>query len=66
MILWRKKQDANEDKCKSMMHAGYTEELCDVDIDDCDPNLCQNGGNCIDGIKYSKESKGVGMARDII
>ena len=22
---------------------------CSIDIDDCDPNPCQNGGNCTDG-----------------
>ena len=28
---------------------GYTGDVCDIDIDDCDPNPCQNG-NCIDGL----------------
>ena len=29
-------------------HPGYTGPVCDVDIDECDPNPCQNRGNCTD------------------
>ena len=25
---------------------GYTGTDCDMNIDDCDPNPCQNGGTC--------------------
>ena len=27
---------------------GFTGRSCDVDIDECDPNPCQNDGNCTD------------------
>lgn len=29
---------------------GFVGERCEVNIDDCPGNLCQNGGRCIDGI----------------
>ena len=29
---------------------GYTGKNCSVNIDECIGNLCQNGGQCIDGI----------------
>lgn len=29
---------------------GYRGRLCEVDIDDCDPNLCLNGATCLDGV----------------
>ena len=29
---------------------GYTDKHCDVNIDDCAPNPCKNGGRCKDGI----------------
>eukprot|EP00118_Oscarella_pearsei_P023461 m.281144 g.281144 ORF g.281144 m.281144 type:complete len:82 (+) comp40640_c0_seq7:833-1078(+) len=28
---------------------GYTGDSCETDIDNCDPNLCKNGGACLDG-----------------
>ena len=30
--------------------AGFTGERCEVNIDDCGFNLCQNGATCVDGI----------------
>ena len=27
--------------------AGYTGSICQTDIDDCSPNMCQNGGTCV-------------------
>ena len=30
--------------------AGYTGTMCDIDINDCDPNPCQNEGTCTDGV----------------
>ena len=30
--------------------SGYEGTLCDVDIDECSPDPCQNGGTCTDGI----------------
>ena len=30
--------------------AGYTSDDCSVNINDCDPNPCENGGSCTDGI----------------
>ena len=30
--------------------AGYNGTNCDNNIDDCDPNPCLNGGQCIDGV----------------
>ncbi|XP_063309779.1 versican core protein [Pelobates fuscus] len=29
---------------------GYSGELCEIDIDECQANLCRNGAACIDGI----------------
>ena len=29
---------------------GYTGSTCETDIDDCDPNPCQNGGTCSDEV----------------
>lgn len=29
---------------------GWTGELCESNINDCQPNPCQNGGHCVDGI----------------
>ncbi len=29
---------------------GWAGASCDQNIDDCDPNPCQNGGTCVDGI----------------
>ena len=29
---------------------GWTGDMCDVNIDDCDPNPCANNGQCIDDI----------------
>ena len=26
--------------------AGWTAERCNININDCDPNPCQNGGQC--------------------
>ena len=33
-----------------MCQPGYTGKRCDVDINDCLPNPCRNGGRCNDGI----------------
>ena len=30
--------------------AGYTGDNCETNINECDPNPCQNGGTCTDGI----------------
>ncbi|XP_067851680.1 sushi, nidogen and EGF-like domain-containing protein 1 isoform X2 [Heptranchias perlo] len=38
--------------------AGFTGRRCQIDIDDCASNDCQNGGTCIDGIDgYSCKCK---------
>ena len=29
---------------------GYTGQKCSTNIDNCEPNPCENGGNCTDGI----------------
>ena len=29
---------------------GFTGDRCEVNIDDCPYNLCQNGGKCVDGV----------------
>ena len=29
---------------------GFTGTNCEINIDDCDGNVCQNGGTCVDGI----------------
>ena len=29
---------------------GYTGQQCEVNIDECSPNPCLNGGNCTDGV----------------
>jgi hypothetical protein len=29
---------------------GYTGDSCETNIDDCNPNPCQNGGTCTDGV----------------
>jgi len=29
---------------------GYSGRLCQVDIDNCEPNLCLNGATCVDGV----------------
>lgn len=29
---------------------GYRGHLCEVDIDECDPNPCVNGASCLDGL----------------
>ena len=29
---------------------GYTGDRCQIDINECDPNPCQNGASCVDGI----------------
>ena len=29
---------------------GYSGTLCDVNVDECSPDPCQNGGSCTDGI----------------
>ena len=34
----------------SFLFAGFSGERCDVNIDDCGFNLCQNGATCVDGI----------------
>ena len=31
-------------------HSGYTGVHCEIDIDECTPGPCQNGGQCTDGI----------------
>ena len=28
---------------------GYRGRLCEVDVDECDPNPCVNGASCLDG-----------------
>ncbi|KAM8960809.1 versican core protein-like [Pelodytes ibericus] len=33
---------------------GYTGELCEIDIDECQANLCRNGAACVDGINSFK------------
>ena len=30
--------------------SGFTGENCEVNIDDCVNNVCQNGGTCVDGV----------------
>ncbi|XP_072176797.1 uncharacterized protein [Diadema setosum] len=30
--------------------AGFEGDLCEINIDECDPNPCQNGGICRDGV----------------
>ena len=35
---------------KCLCQPGYTGKHCDVDINDCLPNPCGNGGRCVDGI----------------
>ena len=29
---------------------GYRGRLCEVDVDECDPNPCVNGASCLDGL----------------
>ena len=29
---------------------GYHGRLCEVDVDECDPNPCINGASCLDGL----------------
>mgnify|MGYP001180613452 CR=1 FL=1 len=29
---------------------GWIGDMCDVNVDDCDPNPCVNGGQCIDDV----------------
>ena len=29
---------------------GWSGDMCDVNINDCDPNRCANNGECIDGV----------------
>ena len=38
------------------LFAGFEGDKCQVNIDDCPGNQCQNGGTCVDGIDmYSCE-----------
>jgi hypothetical protein len=46
-------------------NTGFTGDSCESNIDDCDPNLCQNGGVCIDAIgSYSCDCTGTGFEGD--
>ena len=33
-------------------HVLFTPTVVDVDVDDCDPNPCQNGGTCTDRVFF--------------
>ena len=37
-------------ECSIQCPPGYKGENCEINIDDCNPNRCRNGGTCIDGI----------------
>ena len=39
-----------QDQYVCSCHNGYTGENCDLNIDDCADVVCQNGGECMDGI----------------
>ena len=38
----------SEEDCSCDCYDGYTGRECETNINDCDPNPCQNGGRCKD------------------
>ncbi len=40
--------------------AGYEGDSCEVDINECDPNPCMNGGSCAEGVPGAYECSCIG------